>query len=340
MLDSSTRELLCLWAARERGVLDALATEAGTPADVADTAGVDPAAADAFVTALADAGYVERVGDEYEPTNRLLGFLTKTDLRSVGSLPAALDAVDGWVALGEGDSFESPDALRNDLGAQWATDEATVRAAVTAAIRAAPGADAAAVVGDGPGRHARDLLARGLDATIVETPARADAVEPLLSPTAVRLEAGGRRRYPTRTSFSSPASSNVTTTRRVSGGWPRPPRPRRSSSRSALSATARPAGRSPTSKPSRGAKGGYAPPPPSGDCSRRPASTARSRPSPERPCSPPSGVGFNSVRAGVRTWTRRYCATTWWTASNTRRRASSAASASPRRCGRSPASRS
>ncbi|MFC7235090.1 hypothetical protein [Halosegnis marinus] len=196
MLDSSTRELLCLWAARERGVLDALATEAGTPADVADTAGVDPAAADAFVTALADAGYVERVGDEYEPTNRLLGFLTKTDLRSVGSLPAALDAVDGWVALGEGDSFESPDALRNDLGAQWATDEATVRAAVTAAIRAAPGADAAAVVGDGPGRHARDLLARGLDATIVETPARADAVEPLLSPTAVRLEAGGPEAIP------------------------------------------------------------------------------------------------------------------------------------------------
>jgi hypothetical protein len=197
VLPTEIRELLLLWAARECDVLDALATSAGTPADVARETGVTPHAAVQFVTALAAQGFLERVGDEYEPTNRLLGFLTKTDLRSIGRLPHALDTLDAWTALPETARTDDPPepgehATRNCLGAEWARDDATVRATVTAAVRAHPDADSVVVLHDGPGRHAREFAARGLDATVLETPERAEAVEPLLRSTAVRLETGGQ----------------------------------------------------------------------------------------------------------------------------------------------------
>ncbi|WP_255151430.1 hypothetical protein [Halorarius halobius] len=194
-LPAETRELLLLWAARETGALDALAASAGTPAALADETGLTVDAAEAFVAALAERGFLDRVGDEYEPTNRMLGFLTKTDVRSVGGLPAALDAVDAWTRLPEtatGHERDSPaHATRNALGAQWAAEDATVRATVTAAVRAAPDADSVVVLRDGPGRHAREFAARGLDATVVETPDRGAAVEPLLRASEVRLETGG-----------------------------------------------------------------------------------------------------------------------------------------------------
>lgn len=195
-LPTETRERLLLWAARECGVLDALATSAGTPAEVATETGITPDAADALVAALAEQGFIERVGDEYEPTNRLLGFLTKTDLRSIGRLPAALDTLDAWLALPETARAGTPPAprehaTRNELGAQWGRDDATVRATVTAAVHAHPTAESVAVLRDGPGRHAREFLARGYDTTLVETPERAAEAEPLLRPTGVRLETGG-----------------------------------------------------------------------------------------------------------------------------------------------------
>ncbi|WP_255198633.1 methyltransferase [Halorarius litoreus] len=195
-LPTGARELLVLWAARECEVLDALATSAGTPEDVATETGITPVAADTLVTALADRGLVEQVGDEYEPTNRLLGFLTKTDLRSIGRLPHALDTFDAWLALPETARTGTPPdpseyATRNELGTEWSRDDTTVRATVTAAVRAHPDADSVVVLRDGPGRHAREFLARGFEVTLVETPERADAAAPLLRPTEVRLETGG-----------------------------------------------------------------------------------------------------------------------------------------------------
>ncbi|RNJ25296.1 hypothetical protein [Halosegnis longus] len=186
-LDASTRELLLLAFARRRGILDALTTDAGTPEAVADATDTDPAVAEAVTTALAARGFLERVGDEYEPTNRLLGFLTKTDVRSVGSLPATLDTIDAWT-----DHDTDPERARvNRLGEQWARDDQTVRAAVTAAVRAVPDAEHVVCLRDGPGRHAREFAARGYDATVLESPARGDRVTPLLAPTDVRLETGG-----------------------------------------------------------------------------------------------------------------------------------------------------
>lgn len=195
-LPTETRELLLLWAARENGILYSLATSAGTPAEVAAETGLTDHAAETLTDALAAQGFVEQVGDEYEPTNRLLGFLTKTDLRSIGRLPHALDTLDAWISLPETARTGDPPApgehaTRNALGAAWGRDDATVRAAVTAAVRAAPDADSVAVLRDGPGRHAREFAARGFEATVVDTPERAAATEPLVRPTEVRLETEG-----------------------------------------------------------------------------------------------------------------------------------------------------
>ncbi|QLD89260.1 SAM-dependent methyltransferase [Natronomonas salina] len=182
------------WAARRCGALEALATSSGTPEDIAEATGVDEDAAERLVAALESEGFLARVGDEYEPTNRLLGFLTKTDLRSIGRLPAELDAFDRWVALpgtvaGKAPP-EPPDALRNRLGREAAADETRVRSEVTTAVYAAPDGERVVVVGDGPGRRAVEFHERGWDVTLLDSEARIDAVEPLLRREAVELRGG------------------------------------------------------------------------------------------------------------------------------------------------------
>jgi SAM-dependent methyltransferase len=190
------RELLALRAARRTGALEALTTTAGTPADVAAETGLTERGAALLIAALADRGFLQAVGGEYEPTNRLLGFLAKRDLRSIGRLPGELDRLEDWLALpatlrgdaagrADGDGVGRDDRLRNDLGARATVDESTVRAAVTAAVRERPDAERVVTVGDGPGRHADEFARRGFDVTLVDAPeviavdrpALADAVD-------------------------------------------------------------------------------------------------------------------------------------------------------------------
>jgi hypothetical protein len=189
------RELLLLRAARETGVLDALVSNADTADDVASETGVTERAARMTVDALLDMGLLEAVGDGVEPTNRMLGFVTKTDVRSVGRLPHAVDRVDALADLPEamrtGDVPEpAGDWTRNRLGERAAEDDASVRAAVTAAVREYPGAEDVLVVAGGPGRHAVEFARRGFDATLLERPAVVDAVEPLLEHERVDVVAG------------------------------------------------------------------------------------------------------------------------------------------------------
>ena len=192
--DGDYRERLLCHAARRTGVLDALATTTGTAEGVADEADIDPHAADLLVEALADRGFLEPVGGEYQPTNRMLGFLTKTDVRSIGRLPYELDRLDAWLAFPETARGESPprsaDWTCNELGARAARPEAWVRAAVTAALREASAADTVTVVGDAPGPHAVEFATRGLDVTLVDTPERLDASRAGLEHEAVDLHAG------------------------------------------------------------------------------------------------------------------------------------------------------
>ncbi|WP_435196766.1 methyltransferase [Natronomonas sp. EA1] len=188
------RERRLLWAARDSGALDALLSTAGTPASVATETGLDERDAALLVDALAEQGFLERVGEEYEPTNRLLGFLTKTDLRSIGTLPQALDDFTRWAALPDtlrGEPVPEPThALRNRLGAMEDAPEAHVRAVVTEALRATPDAERITVLADGPGRHAREAAERGLAVTLVETPEIIGEIRPLLAPTPVEPVAG------------------------------------------------------------------------------------------------------------------------------------------------------
>ena len=210
-----TRELLLLRAARETGVLDALVSDADTPAEVAESAGVTERAARLTVDALCDMGLLERVNDVrksqsdfrspsesqsdsedgVEPTNRMLGFITKTDVRSIGRLPHELDRLDALLSLPETMESGDPPLLnadwtRNRLGARAAEDDACVRAAVTAAVREQPDADDVLVLADGPGQHAVEFARRGFDVTLLDDPETVDAIDPLLEHERVSLVAG------------------------------------------------------------------------------------------------------------------------------------------------------
>jgi hypothetical protein len=189
-----------LRAARETGVLDALLDDADTPGEVAARTTVDARAASVLVDVLADRGFFEVVDGAYEPTNRALGLLTKTDLRSIGRVPHELDRFDAHAALPEALASDdaasaarearSDDHDRNRLGYEQATAQAAVNAAVSAARREVPAATHVLDVGGAPGRHAMEFAARGATVTVRDNPERVDAVRPLLARRDVTLDAG------------------------------------------------------------------------------------------------------------------------------------------------------
>lgn len=188
-------ERLVLWAARETGVLDALLVDADTPHDVAEATGVTERAARIVVQALSEYGYFERVDGGYEPTNRALGFLTKTDVRSIGSAPHALDTLSRWFALPETmETGEVPDApedwTRNFMGAMAAVGSQTVRASVTAAEHVRPRPERVLDVGGGPGAFSREFARRGATVTLLDRPEVIEAVSPPLASEPIELVPG------------------------------------------------------------------------------------------------------------------------------------------------------
>lgn len=193
--DFDTPALALLWAARETGLLTALLREAGDASDAAESAGVTPRSARLVADALVELGILRRVDGGLEPTNRALGLLATRDLRSVGQLPAALDQFGTYVSLPETMRGAEPpaapdDGLRHQLGAAESVDDTTVEAIIDAVLAANPDAERALTVADGPGRHARELTARGLDVTLLDGPAEVEAVEPLLRGTDITVERG------------------------------------------------------------------------------------------------------------------------------------------------------
>ena len=190
-----TECLLALWAAQEAGVLDALVEHAGTSSEVVDATGVTPEAAAATIDVLVGLGLFEEVDGEYEPTNGALGLLAKRDVRSVGRLPHTLDEVDELVRLPTTMATGVPpergdDWTANALGAHAATDESLVRAAVTAAVRAAPAAEHVVDLCGGSGVYAAEFAARGRTVTLVDSPDAGDLVEPLYRDSAVSVHTG------------------------------------------------------------------------------------------------------------------------------------------------------
>ncbi|WP_227355605.1 class I SAM-dependent methyltransferase [Haladaptatus salinisoli] len=189
------RELCLLWAARETGIVDAVAFDAGTPDEVADETGVTRRAARITLEAMAELGFLERVGDEYEPTNRALGLFAKADVRSIGSVPHRLDCLDRWLALPETMRTGSPPATpdewtTNFAGAMAAVDETTVRACVTEAVHERPDAERVLDIGGGPGAFAKEFVRRGFEVTLVDRPAVVDIDRRFLEREPVELVAG------------------------------------------------------------------------------------------------------------------------------------------------------
>jgi hypothetical protein len=179
-----TETLFLLRAARETGLLAALLEEADDADAAAATAGVDGRAAALTVEVLVAEGFLARVGDAVEPTNRLLGFLAAADLRSVGELPDAVDAADALAALPETVESGDPPAggePRHRLGTRAALPESTVRAAVTAAVRAGPDVGTVLDAGGAPGRFAVEFAARGHEVTLADDPDAVAASTPLLA---------------------------------------------------------------------------------------------------------------------------------------------------------------
>ena len=190
--DLDAPALALLWAARETGLLAALLREPGGASEAAGSAGVTDRSARIVVDALVELGFLQRVDGAVEPTNRALGLLTTRDLRSIGSVPAALDRVGAYAALPETMQSGAPptshdDHVRHRLGAAESLDDATVEATVDAALAANPDAQRALTVADAPGRHARALAERGVDVTLLDGPAEVDAAAPLLESTDVTL---------------------------------------------------------------------------------------------------------------------------------------------------------
>jgi SAM-dependent methyltransferase len=192
------REALLLRAARETGVLDAVTTAAGTPAEVADEAGVTERSARIVLDAMVELGYLKQVEGRYEITNRALGFVAKADVRSIGSVPHTLDCVERWIRLPETmENGEVPDAddiaddwTTNFVGAMASVDEATVRASVTAAVHRNPDAERVLDAGGGPGVFAKEFVRRGFDVTLVDRPEVVETVGPFLEREPVELVEG------------------------------------------------------------------------------------------------------------------------------------------------------
>lgn len=189
------RELFLLWAARETGVLDAVTTNAGTPAEIAETAAVTERAAAITVGVLADRGFLKDVEGEYEITNRALGFIAKADIRSIGSFPHRLDCIDRAFDLPETMRTGEPPArsedwTRNRMGATATVDEATVRACVTAAVHEHSDADTVLNVGGGPGTFATEFARRGYDVTLFDQPDVIDIDRTFLEHEPVNLASG------------------------------------------------------------------------------------------------------------------------------------------------------
>ncbi|MCU4751633.1 class I SAM-dependent methyltransferase [Halobacteria archaeon AArc-curdl1] len=191
----SLEVLLLLRAARETGALEALMRTAATPSELCERTDLTERGAESLIDVLEAEGFLQRVGDSYEPTNRSLGFLAKTDVRSIGSLPAILDRLDRGFELDETLCTDAPRPIdarerRNNLGAQAAVEEATVRAVVTEIVRTAPDATRVLEISGAPGRYAVELASRGLEVVLTDTPARLADSKAILAGKSVRpLEA-------------------------------------------------------------------------------------------------------------------------------------------------------
>ncbi|GAA0247700.1 methyltransferase [Haladaptatus pallidirubidus] len=169
------RELCLLWAARETGIIETVMFDAGTIEEIAEQTGVTERAARITLEAMVEMGFLERLDEEYEATNRALGLFAKTDVRSIGSVPHQMDCLVRWFELPEtmrtGSPPETPENwTSNYMGAMATVDESTIRSCVTEAVHEHPDAERVLDVGGGPGVFAKEFARRGFEVTLLDKP--------------------------------------------------------------------------------------------------------------------------------------------------------------------------
>lgn len=169
------QELLLLRAARKTGVLEAVGAGAGTPAVVAAETGVTERAARIVLEAMAEQGYLANDENGYELTDETLGFVDKTDVRSMGSAPFRIDCGENWIRLPETMRTEEAPERSDDwtvdyVGSMADTDPTIVRSTVTAAVHRKPDAERVLDAGGGSGIFSEEFAGRGFDVTLFEKP--------------------------------------------------------------------------------------------------------------------------------------------------------------------------
>ncbi|WP_049971667.1 class I SAM-dependent methyltransferase [Haladaptatus cibarius] len=167
------RELCLLWAARETDIIETVMFDAGTVEEIAEETDITERAARITLEAMVEMGFLERLGEKYEATNRALGLFAKTGVRSIGSVPHQMDCLSRWVELPEtmrtGSPPETPENwTQNFMGAMATVDETTVRSCVTEAVHEYPDANRVLDVGGGPGIFAKEFARRGFEVTLID----------------------------------------------------------------------------------------------------------------------------------------------------------------------------
>lgn len=169
-------------AAYAAGVFRALGEGATSAEEVARRAELDPRAVAILLPALADAGLLEREGDGFRPTAACRRGLCDPDSEDFvgGGLPHWLHNLQGWTRLDTvlrtGEPLRSSrrrrtrDDLARFMAAMAAAPTERIRKLVDACLARVPGARTALDVGGGPGRMARELVERGLEVTLFDTP--------------------------------------------------------------------------------------------------------------------------------------------------------------------------
>lgn len=175
-------------SAHRAGLLRALAEGPGTTAAIAARAELDPRATEIVLGALEDLGVATRRPEGWAATpdaRRTLCDPAHPDyagggldhwLRNLGSFTELPEVLRSGGPLTRSSRESDEGRLRRFMSAMAAAPADRIRRIVQACLARAPGARRALDLGGGPGHMSRELVERGLDVTLVDTPATVDFV--------------------------------------------------------------------------------------------------------------------------------------------------------------------
>ncbi|MFB6186483.1 MAG: hypothetical protein ABEI86_06405, partial [Halobacteriaceae archaeon] len=179
-----------LWITRELGILDGIVYETDTIAELQTSTGLDPICIEELMTLLEEMGFVEHIDGTYEPTNKLLGFITKTDIRSIGRLPYSLDIIQAINTFPEcvkhEKSLEKP-SLPNILGAIEAIDNDILLTAIYHILQYKKSEGPIVLLSEGGGTFAKRIHHCGQDVVMLVEEEQKQYCKRFLDPTSVDI---------------------------------------------------------------------------------------------------------------------------------------------------------